>query len=521
MCRSVRSRRLGVLIVTVASMLAHLCAGAEARSAQSVGSPEPPLSVSIGSQPGPTIPADFLGLSLETPALHLPAIESASPELANLLSGLGKGVLRVSGDSVDHTQWLPAPATPAPWAITTVSPADLHHLASLMSATGWRLILGLDLGHPDPARLAEEAGAASSILGPSLAGLAIGNEPDLYTMPPAEPFRSVLGSHPLRPSGWGFSAYQGELAKMRGALAAAGVSAPLVGPESATGNWLQAYAATEGSSVAALSAHLYPLDRCRSERLLPHGPSIAQLLSGAVQQSETKRIGELAATAASHALPLHIDELGSVACGGQPGTSDTFAAALWALDAALLAAREGVAAVNFTSGLGSCQAGGTLLSPWYSPLCTLADGQLTARPEYYALLLLHSLEGDAFMPLSLHTSRNIAAFALRAPDRAMHVVIDDMETASAGTASPHAAGAPRPATVTLEVGSSYRRATALRLSAPSAGALQGTALGGVALRQNGTLPTPRSAALAEADGKFTVVLEPASAMLVTLAPRAG
>ncbi len=287
---------------------------------------------------------------------------------------------------------------------------------------------------------------------------------------------------------------------MRGALAAAGVSAPLVGPESATGNWLQAYAATEGSSVAALSAHLYPLDRCRSERLLPHGPSIAQLLSGAVQQSETRRIRELAATAASHALPLHIDELGSVACGGQPGTSDTFAAALWALDAALLAAREGVAAVNFTSGLGSCQAGGTLLSPWYSPLCTLADGQLTARPEYYALLLLHSLEGDAFMPLSLHTSRNIAAFALRAPDRAMHVVIDDMETASAGTASAHASGAPRPATVTLEVGSSYRRATALRMSAPSAGALQGTTLGGVALRQNGTLPTPRSAALADADG---------------------
>ena len=516
-----RSRRLGVLIATVAALLAHFCAGAEARAAQSASSHEPALSVSIGSQPGPTIPADFLGLSLETPAVHLPAIESTSPELANLLSGLGRGVLRVSGDSVDHTQWLPAPGTPAPWAITTVSPADLHHLASLMSATGWRLLLGLDLGHPDPATLAEEAGAASSILGPSLAGLAIGNEPDLYTMPPAEPFRSVLGSQPLRPSGWGFSAYQGELAKVRGALAAAGVSAPLVGPESATGNWLQAYAATEGSSVTALSTHLYPLDRCRSERLLPHGPSIAQLLSGAVQQSETRRIRELATTAASHALPLHIDELGSVACGGQPGTSDTFAAALWALDAALLAAREGVAAVNFTSGLGSCQAGGTLLSPWYSPLCTLADGQLTARPEYYALLLLHSLEGDAFMPLSLYTSRNIAAFALRAPDRAMHVVIDDMETASPGTASGHASGAPRPATVTLDVGSSYRRATALRMSAPSAGALQGTTLGGVALRQNGTLPTPQSAALADANGQFTVELEPASATLVTLSPRAG
>jgi hypothetical protein len=96
-----------------------------------------------------------------------------------------------------------------------------------------------------------------------------------------------------------------------------------------------------------------------------------------------------------------------------------------------------------------------------------------------------------------------------------------METASAGTASGHASGAQRPATVTLEAGSSYRRATALRLSAPSAGALQGTTLGGVALRGNGTLPTPRSAALADANGEFTVELQPASATLVTLSPRAG
>lgn len=518
-----RLRRLGLLIAAVAGLLAQLCTGAAAaRSTQLLGSREPPLSVSIGSQPGPTIPAGFVGLSLETPALRLPAIESSSPQLANLLSDLGKGMLRVSGDSVDHTQWLPAPGTPAaPWAIATVTPQDLRHLASLMNATGWRLILGLNLGHPDPAALAEEAGAASSILGPALAGLAIGNEPDLYTKPPAEPFRSVLGTRPLRPSGWGFSDYQGELAKMRAALAGAGASSPLVGPESATGNWLQAFAATQGSSVAALSTHLYPLDRCRSERLLPHGPSIEQLLSSAVQQSETKRIRELTAIAVSRGLPLRIDELGSVACGGQPGTSDTFAGALWALDAALLAAREGAAAVNFTSGLGSCQVGGTLLSPWYSPLCALPGGQLTARPEYYALLLLHSLEGDTFMPLSLHTSRNIAAFALRAPDGAMHVVLDDMETPGAGKRTGHGSGAPGPATVTLTVGSSYRHATALRLSAPSVGALRGATLGGVALRQNGTLPTPRPAPLASAGGAFTIVLQPANATLVTLSPHAG
>lgn len=509
-----RSRRLGVLIVAVASLLAHLCASADARSAAAASSHERPLTVSVGSQAGAVIPTDFLGLSLETPALHLPAIETHSPVLANLLSSLGKGVLRVSGDSVDHTQWLPAPGPAASWALTTVTPEDLHHLAAVLSASGWRLILGLDLGHLEPSALTEEASAADSILGASLAGVAIGNEPDLYTQPPAQPFRSVLGSDPLRPRGWSFSNYQGELATARSAVAAASGSTPLYGPESATGNWLQAYATTEAAGTTALSTHLYPLDRCRSERLLPHGPTIAQLLSSAVQQSETGRIRELAGIADSHHLPLRIDELGSVACGGQPGTSNTFAGALWALDAGLIAAREGVAGVNFTSGLGSCQAGGTLLSPWYSPLCSLPNGQLTARPEYYALALLRSLEGCAFVPVSARTSRNVATFALRARNGALHVVIDDMETPTSSAG--HASSSPRPVTVMLRLGSAYKHASSLRLSAPSAGALQGASLGGVALRANGTLPSPRSEPLESSGGQVTVHVQPASAAVVTL-----
>jgi hypothetical protein len=509
-----RLRRLGVLTITAFALLAYLCAGAEARAAPAASAHEQPLAVSVGSQPGAVIPSDFLGLSLETPALHLPPIESGSSVLVNLLSNLGKGVLRVGGDSVDHTQWLPSPGPVEPWALTTVSPEDLHHLAKVMSATGWRLILGLDLGHPDPSALAEEASDAGSIFGPSLAGVAIGNEPDLWTARPAQPFRSELGSNPLRPHGWSFSNYQGELATVRAALATAGVSVPLFGPESATGSWLRAYAATEGAGTTELSTHLYPLDRCQFERLLVHGPTIAQLLSGAVAQGEIKRIREVITIADSHSLPLRLDELGSVACAGQPGTSDTFAGALWALDAALIAAREGVAGVNFTSGLGSCQAGGTLVSPWYSPLCALSDGQPTARPEYYALLLLHTLEGDTFVPVTAHTSRDVAAFALRAPDGALHVVIDDMETATSSAG--HAPSSPRPITVTLRAGSAYRRASALRLSAPYVGALQGASLGGVALRANGTLPPPRSEPVNSSGGDFTVVVQPASAALVTL-----
>jgi hypothetical protein len=514
---SVRLRNLAAVALCAVAILMQLCTGAGARPARCDAAREGPLALTVasGARPGAPIPPDFLGLSLETPALHLQPIETASPQLSNLLSGLGTGVLRVSGDSVDRTQWLPAPGPAAPWAITTETPEDLRHLATLVGAARWQLLLGIDLGHPDPAAVVEEASAARSILGSSLAGVAIGNEPELWTLPPAQPLRAVLGASPLRPAGWGVADYEREAAAMRAALAAAGASVPLYGPESATGDWLAPYAAAEGSRLTALTAHLYPLDRCHDERLLARGPSIEELLSAAQARGETVRIEGLVSAAERHRLPLRIDELGSVACAGQPGTSDTFAGALWALDVALIAAREGVAGVNFSGGLGSCQTGGTILSPWYSPLCTLADGQLSARPEYYALLLLHALEGDAFLPLTLDTARDIAAFALRAPDGDMRVVIDDME---ASAARPGVAGAPHGATVTLDVGAGFRHAKALWLRAPSVSATQGTTLGDATLRPDGTLPSPRAEPLAGGDGHFVVHVRPASAALVTLAP---
>src|SRR5205807_1152514 len=82
---------------------------------------------------------------------------------------------------------------------------------SRMSATGWRLLLGLNLGHPIPRAIVEEARAAAAILGRSLAGVAIGNEPDLFTRPAASPFRLLLGSAALRPPEWGLSAYEAEI----------------------------------------------------------------------------------------------------------------------------------------------------------------------------------------------------------------------------------------------------------------------------------------------------------------------
>jgi hypothetical protein len=504
-------RRL--LAAAILSAVCGTSASAGAALQTRPGSAEAPsgstLRVTVGDgAAGAVIRRDFLGLSIETPALHQPAIVSQAPTLVRLLQGLGTGLLRISGDSVDRTQWLPSASAPAPWAAATLTRADLAHLDALMRASGWRAVLGLDLGHPIRAAAVDEARAATAALGAALAALEIGNEPDLYTRPPAEPFRSQLGGSALRPPGWGLGAYEAESARLASALSEAGSRAPLWGPDTASSGWLSGYATDRRTRVSALTPHLYPLDRCQRGRLT-RGPSAYSLLSRNARAREALLIGRYVVVASGRRLPLRIDETNSVACGGEPGVSDSFAAALWALDYGLTAAREGVSGLNFHGGLGACDAGGTIVAPWYSPLCTLADGQLGARPEYYALLLLHELEGCAFLQARYRTSHNVSVYALRAPDGTLRIVIDDEDLSARSRAS-------GPVDVVVRAGPSYRRGSVIRLSAPNVYAKRGVRLGGRALRPDGSFAGTVPAPIAGAAGHFTVRVSAGSAAFVVL-----
>jgi hypothetical protein len=470
-------------------------------------------------RPGPAIPASFLGLSVETTALQSPAIVTSSPVLVRLLRQLGAGVLRISGVSVDRTQWLLPGEAPAPWQLATIGPVDLAHLAALMSSSGWRLLLGLDLGHANATALGEELRAAQTALSGSLAGVQIGNEPDLYTHASAAPFRSLLGAVPLRPAGWGQPQYEAEISQLRSALAgpgAAGVS--LYGPDTAGGSWLAGYAQAQGAGLGSLAQHFYPLDRCHGGRLLRNGASLATLLSPRVAGHEEAHLAAFMRVANASRLPLRMDEANSVACAGQPRVSDTFGAALWALDFSLLAAREGVSGLNFHGGLGSCGAGGTIVSPWYSPLCTAPDGQISVRPEYYALLLVRSLEGCSLLPVHYRSSHDVAVFALQAPDGSLRVLIDDMDVPQPRGRHGHSP-APAPVSVAISAPGSYTRASVIRLTAPSAAARAGTALGGATVAGDGSFGLPVPEQLHGHAGRFRLRVSPASAQLVTLAAK--
>ena len=70
-------------------------------------------------------------------------------------------------------------------------------------------------------------------------------------------------------------------------------------------------------------------------------------------RGEVSQIGPYVATAHRNGAAYRIDEMGSVTCNGRRGVSDTFATALWVMDALFTMAGDGVDGVNLHTYPGS------------------------------------------------------------------------------------------------------------------------------------------------------------------------
>jgi hypothetical protein len=457
-------------------------------------SPRPPrASVAIDPQAvvGPVVPADFLGLSFEAASLPTIAGYAGGGDLVNLMRSLGPGVMRFGGISVDtEAAWAPEGAAPA-WAHTAITPQDLQGIAALADATGWRVLLGVTFGHYEPAGAAQEAQAAQSLLGASLEGIAIGNEPDRYV------------ADELRSSPWSFADYLTEADAYRTAIAAAAPDVPIAGPDASSAqavlSWVSEVAAAE--HPALLTAHYYPLTRCEQ-----YAPKLSDLLSPVTRANESAILEQLSAIALADKIPLRVDETNNVSCRGQPGVSDVFASALWAVDYIARAMASGLAGLNFHDLIAEPET--------YSPLVAggaqeLASGALHPNPEWYALLLSHSLLGDE--PIRAEVvggSDTLTAGAFAGPSGSLHLVLVDF--APPGT---------RRLLVRLRLPTSFTGGTILRLTGPGWSARSDVTLGGSAVAPDGTWsPVTRLPQLSGRPGALALGMPAASAALVTLYP---
>jgi hypothetical protein len=370
---------LGVL-AAVAIVLAKLIG----TSGASPTIPRNALTVRVSGTPQRTsVRSGYIGFSMETNlapvffGLDSTTVNSIFVKLIRAVDPDQSPVLRLGGDSTDWSWW-PVPGLPRPGGISyTLTPRWLQIVNATAAALNARLILGVNFEADSRAIAAAESRAILRGVSRShIEGFELGNEPEFYNV-----FGwyhrngiTVLG----RPRAYNFNSYLTDYATIRSALprSVAEIGPPFEGAWFADlGPYLSAF-----PQVRVATVHRYPLIRCGTHPGSPTYPTIPNLLAARSTTGLAAGVARLAAVAHAAGVPLRIDELNSVACHGEPGVSDTFASALWVLDALFALARVDVDGINIE----------TFPNASYDPFAfTRSAGRWLGqiKPMYYGLLM--------------------------------------------------------------------------------------------------------------------------------------
>jgi len=305
----------------------------------------PAAAVTVGPSARATpVPLSFLGISTEYWTVpvwtaHMPLLR----RVFGLLEANGPLVLRIGGDSADHTFWAPAKELPE-W-VFELTPAWLRQVSGMVRDTGASLILDLNLVTATPGNAARWARAAEATLPKeSIVGFEIGNEPDIYSHGSwLSATGGGRGSRAL-PRRITASGYARVYAAYAAALEKVDPGVPLLGPALAEPQthvrWLSALTTGPHPGLTALTVHRYPYSQC-SHRGSRTFPTIARVLSENATAGMASTVRQAKRLAAAAGIPLRLTEINSVTCGGRRGVSDTFATALWAPDALFELLRAG------------------------------------------------------------------------------------------------------------------------------------------------------------------------------------
>ena len=338
------------------------------------------------------VPPSFLGFSTEIPfAERIMGTPGGPPNavadgLYDALRATGSGapVLRVGGSSAEQTWWNPA-GRPRPAGVRfDITPAYLRQLRAFRRRHASPLVLVLNLAARSPAPAVGYARAARRALGSNgVRAYELGNEPDAYA---GLPYREGSGGQAaLRPAGYSFADFLGEWGARARILRDRVGPLPLAGPSVCCAEPFLSrfgeFARKEAPRLALLSLHEYFGAACGGQKPgTPGYPTRRRLLGPDEMDRIIAEFRESVAVGRRLRRPVAVTETNSFACGGQPGVSDTFAAALWAPEYLMRSAAAGVRGLYFHT-----------FGRAYSPFDFLPapGGQWTgtARPLYYGMLL--------------------------------------------------------------------------------------------------------------------------------------
>ncbi len=437
------SRRWLAALLALGCLVALGVAGSHPRSAQSrgdadVGRPRrfapdprrPPaparaaahVKVTIApGAPSVPVPSSFLGFSTEYWGLSIDARHlGLFARLVSLVRVPGdpRFVLRIGGNSSDHSFWEPAQRRWPRWMFP-LTPRWLRAAADVTRASHLRVIFDLNLVTGTP-RLAGVWARKTLAVMPrgSVIGFEIGNEPDIYD-------RTFWLDHigeavtRLLPRSITPASYAQAYARFAASVRGPAPRVPLLAPALALPNhdraWIAVLLGSAPARLGAVSVHDYPFTACASPTEAMY-PSVLRLLGARATAGMAAAVRPAVTLAAAQGLRVRVTEFNSVTCSGVDGVSDSFATALWAPDALLSLARAGVGAADLHVRAYSIN------SPF-----RFHRGRVSVRPLYYGLVMFARLLGRHARLLQVQVSpwarRRLGVWAVMSARRTLRVLL--------------------------------------------------------------------------------------------------
>jgi len=433
------------------------------------------------------ISPDFIGFGYETSAVA--QTNYFGPDNATLIQlyrNLGRrGLIRIGGNISDHTRFITdgVAAVHPEEQVSIINQASLSNLAGFVRATGWKVMWGLNLGTGSKEAAVQESLAVQQALGDRLQSFEIGNEVDLRSRYDGK-FHDYAGY---------YSNYLAYKMAIRAALPRAVFSGPDVAVNL---SWFTNFAASEAADLKLLTHHYY--------RTGADNPAATLENLLARDESWDRRLERLQRNSRDHGVGYRINEVNSFSGGGKPGVSDTFAAALWALDYMFDLATHGCSGINLETDINQ--------HAWfshYSPIIHNATGRCRARPLYYGMLAF-SLAGHGDL-LKLELTKggegafNLSAYATRNDQGFPWITVVNKELS-------------RAAVVEVATPEMFSQASAFWLKAPSVRSKDQVTFAGADVSPDGNWTPGTPEILAIKDHAVRLLVPPASAVLLRLQP---
>lgn len=365
--------RLVVRLLLSSAALVHSLSSATAADAPHVQTAPIALNFEAARQ---QIPEEFSGFSFEMQRV-LPASDGTyffrpdNQPLLTLFRTLGIRSLRIGGNTADRPS-VPLPAT-----------ADIDSLFAFARAAKVSVIFTLRLRDGDPQKAAETAKYISDKYSDLLTCVALGNEPSVF----AKDYPSFRETW-LRFADLINSPDYAPRAKFGGPAATAGTS-----------SWTRHFAREFGPTGRLLLAtqHIYP----GGNSDLVKDPAVGRdlVLSREWVAGYQRFHDGFVPDVLAQRIAYRLEETNSFWNGGREDVSDTFAAALWALDYQHWWASHGAAGLNFHTGdyVAKSEVNTRCM---YAAFWTVPTG-LQAKPLAYALKAFDLARNGRIVPVTL------------------------------------------------------------------------------------------------------------------------